>query len=333
MTLLKHCFVAASLIGSLLLMGCDYNAEPPTVTDSASPAATLDKVSLQLNWFPEPEFGGIYEAERAGIFKKYGLEVTILQGGPNVPAVQLVTSGRVDMGIAAADEVINFRLQGDDLVAIFATYQTSPQGIMVHDSNPAGSIPELLAAGGDIAVQPEIAYVKYFEKKYDVSKIRFIAYDGGVAQFLNNPAYVQQCFVFSEPVAAKQQGAKPKVFLIADTGFNPYTAVVVTRGEFLKKNHEIAARFAAALAEGWRAYLDNPAPANEMMAKLNPNMDLKTFAQAAEAQKPLIENQETAEHGLGSMSKERWIELSKQLVEIGIAKHTVEPEKCFVNLK
>lgn len=334
MNVSKPLFTVAMLVAVTSFFGCERKPEPvPTATGPTTSAAAPTKITLQLNWFPEPEFGGIYEAQRAGIFQKHGLDVTVLQGGPNVPAVQLVTSGRVDFGIAAADEVINFRLQGDDLVAIFATYQTSPQGIMVHESNPAKSIPDLLAAGGDIAVQPEIAYVKYFEKMYDTSKVRFIAYDGGVAQFLNSPAYAQQCFVFSEPLAAKRQGAKPKVFLIADTGFNPYTAVVVTRGEYLAKNRATAAAFSAALAEGWRAYLDDPKPANEVMAKLNPNMDIKTFAEAAEAQKSLVENKDAAEHGLGSMTKERWVELSKQLVEIGVAERTVDPEKCFVNLK
>src|SRR5262249_37177482 len=59
-------------------------------------AADLDKVSLQLNWLPEPEFGGIYAAQQAGIFAKHGLDVTILKGGPDVPAVPMAVSGKVE---------------------------------------------------------------------------------------------------------------------------------------------------------------------------------------------------------------------------------------------
>jgi len=108
------------------------------------------------------------------------------------------------------------------------------------------------------------------------------------------------------------------VFLVADEGFNPYVAVVITRRELWKQQPERVKSFVAAVREGWRSYLEDPAPANAVMAKLNTTLDAETFAAAAEAQKPLIETEQTRTNGLGTMTRERWETLARQLVDLGI---------------
>jgi NitT/TauT family transport system substrate-binding protein len=106
---------------------------------------TGEPLSIALNWKPEPEFGGLFEAQRAGAFERRGLAVEIT-GGPGAPVVQMVAAGQVAFGIAAADEVLVARDRGTDVVAVYATYQTSPQGIMVHASRGVDSLDALFAA-------------------------------------------------------------------------------------------------------------------------------------------------------------------------------------------
>ncbi len=77
-----------------------------------------------------------------------------------------------------------------------------------------------------------------------------VPYDGGVAHFLTDPNFGQQCYVTSEPIAARQKGADPQVFLLADSGFDPYATVVVTRRELLQKNPDLVKRFRARHARG-----------------------------------------------------------------------------------
>ncbi|MGZ3458782.1 MAG: ABC transporter substrate-binding protein, partial [Archangium sp.] len=158
----------------------------------------------------------------------------------------------------------------------------------------------------------------YLKKKYGFDKVKVVPYDGGVARFVTDKDFAQQCFITSEPIAARKQGSDPVVFLVADEGFNPYVAVVITRRELWKEQPGRVKDFVAAVREGWRTYLENPAPANAVMAKLNTTMDAETFAAAAQAQKPLIETEETRVKGLGTMSRERWETLGRQLVELGL---------------
>ena len=296
--------------------------------EDAATRAAAGKVAIALNWKPEPEFGGLYEAQRIDAFTKRGLELEIT-GGPGAPVVQMVEAGKVEFGIAAADEVMVARDRGTEIVAVFATYQTNPQGIMVHASRGLGSLADLFAAGGTLAVEPGVAYVKYFQKRFDLAKMKIVPYGFSIAPFLNDKDMAQQVFVTAEPIAARRQGADPQVFLIAESGFNPYAAVVITTGARARGEAKRVADFVAALREGWRGYLDDPTEANARMGALNKEMDGETFRLGAEAQRPLIEDDFARQHGLGAMSLERWTQLGEQLRELGLIDAAAKPEQCF----
>ncbi|MCK8501133.1 ABC transporter substrate-binding protein [Myxococcus fulvus] len=294
--------------------------EPAQGAQAGTPAprkAAPAKVKLALNWVAEPEFGGFYAARESGAFTRHGLEVDILGGGAGAPVQQMVATGKAEFGISGADEIITARARGLDVIPLFAVYQTSPHAIMAHASRGAKGIQDVLSSG-TVALEPGLSYVAFLKKKYSFDKVKVVPYDGGVARFLADKDFAQQCFVTAEPIAARRQGATPAVFLVADEGFNPYIAVVITRRQYWKEHPEQVKAFVAAVREGWRVYLDNPGPTNAVMGKLNTTMDAETFAAGAEAQKPLIETEETKARGLGAMKRERWEQLSQQLVELGL---------------
>jgi NitT/TauT family transport system substrate-binding protein len=313
--------LALAALAALFAVACSRGEEAP------------GKVAIALNWKPEPEFGGLFEARRTGAFARHGLEVEIT-GGPGAPVVQMVASGQVAYGIAAADEVLVARDRGTDVVAVYATYQTNPQGLMVHAGLGVDSLEALFAGeGGTLAVEPGVAYVKWLQKRYDLSRWQIVPYGYSVAPFLSDPRMAQQVFVTSEPIAARRQGADPKVFLIAESGFDPYAAVVVTTGARARERREEVAAFVAALREGWRAYLDDPGPANAEMGGLNKEMDAETFALAARAQAPLVEDDFTRAHGLGAMSLARWTRLGEQLRELALIDKPPVPSEAFASFE
>lgn len=287
------------------------------------------KLQLALNWKPEPEFGGLFEAERIGAFAKRGLTVE-RTGGPGAPVVQMVTAKQVAFGIASADEVVmaHDRDGANDVVAIFATYQTSPQGLMTHAARGLDSLEELLTAPGTLAVEPGLPYVKFLDRRYGLGALKVVPYTYSITPFLSDPTLTQQVFVTAEPIAARRAGADPKTFLIADSGYDPYTAVVIAHGDTLREDAARVAAFVAALREGWQGYLADPGPANALMAPLNPEMDAEAFRLAAEAQEPLIEVPGGA---VGAMRAERWATLARQLQELGLVKEALPPERYFAN--
>ena len=309
------------------LVGCSRK-EPD---GSKSKPATATRVKVQLNWVPEPEFGGIYAAREGGAYEKAGLDVEILSGGPGSPVVQVVAGGQSDFGVAGADDVVIARARGVDLVAVFGTFQTNPQGVMVHSARNIASLADLKS--GTLALEPGLPFGMYMKKKYGFAGATLVPYDGGIAKFLADPNHSQQCYVTSEPIAVKKKGETPKVFLGADVGFNPYANVIVTRGAMLREKRETVRAFVAASAEGWRRYLADPTAANAAMAKRNTAMDAETFAAAASAQKPLIETDEAKKAGLGVMTEARWAKLAADLVELGVITKAPAATECFADVQ
>jgi len=309
-------FLPTILLGLSLCfgLGCGKKTQSNSgAPDAGGPAQT--KVVLALDWVPEPEFGGFYAARESGAYKRHGIGIEIQGGGAGVPVLQMVATGRADFGTVGADELLTARARGADLVALFAVFQTSPQGIMVHASRKLQKLEDAFHSG-TLALETGKAYAAYLKKKFAWDGVKVVPYDGGVAHFLADSNFGQQCYVTSEPIAARQKGADPAVFLIADSGFNPYATVVVTRRELLQKNPGLAREFVLATREGWRDYLDHPEATNALLGKLNSALDAATLRAAAEAQKPLIENDDSKQHGLGSMQQARWQTLAEQLLDL-----------------
>jgi NitT/TauT family transport system substrate-binding protein len=302
---LTACFVSS----------CGKKSQPDSGALVDAGTAAQVKVALALDWVPEPEFGGFYAGRESGAYQRHGIKIEIQGGGAGVPVLQMVATGRADFGTVGADELLTARARGADLVALFAVFQTSPQGIMVHASRKLQKLEDAFHSG-TLALETGKAYAAYLKKKFAWDGVKIVPYDGGVAHFLADPSFGQQCYVTSEPIAARQKGADPAVFLIADSGFNPYATVVVTRRELLQKSPQLVKDFVLATREGWRAYLDHPEATNALLAKLNSALDTATLSAAAAAQKPLIENADSTQHGLGSMQPARWQTLADQLLDL-----------------
>ncbi|HPB74837.1 MAG TPA: ABC transporter substrate-binding protein [Chromatiaceae bacterium] len=316
--------------GRILLAWLGLSLVLGLVACSGEPAAPpeVQRTALQLNWVPEPEFGGYYAAQETGAFAAEGLEVAIRPGGAQSPVEQMVAAGQVEFGITSADGLLMARDQGVDLVAIYAAYQSFPEGIMVHASRGLKSLAEVFT-GGTLGVIPGTPFLKLLEREYGLGKMKVVPHDNNIAPFLQNPLMAQQCFVSSEPIVARHAGVDPQVFMLSDIGFNPYTGLIVTRRQTLERHPERVQALVRAVRRGWQAYLADPAPANRVMQALNPTMAATTFAEAAVIQAPLIRGG-LADDQLGTMTLERWRTLAEQLHSLGLIRE-VDPEKAFIN--
>ncbi|MGZ5279310.1 MAG: ABC transporter substrate-binding protein, partial [Pseudobdellovibrionaceae bacterium] len=189
--------------------------------------ATGPSLKLALNWKPEPQFGGFYTAEMMGFFEKQNLKVQIQEGGSGTPTVQMLAAGKIEYAVVSADEIILAHDRGaKDLVAIFAVYQTNPQGIMTHAARNFTKIEEVFKSDGTLLWQSGLPYAQFILKNYGPFNVKTAPYLGGIGNFQKDPKISQQCFVTSEPLTAETAGLKVKTFLVADTGYNPYTTVV-----------------------------------------------------------------------------------------------------------
>ena len=312
-------------------ISCDDDAGSTQSQNLNSPPV---KWTLQLNWVPEPQFGGFYEAERIGAYTRHDLHIEIVPGGAGTPTVQMIGANSAQFGVVSADEIVIARSRGNDVVALFAVYQTNPQGIMTHAARNFADVGDVFKNPGTLAMQRGLPYADFLIKKYGTApNLRIVPSPGGsISAFLADPNFSQQCFVTSEPILARQQGANPKTFLVADAGYNPYTTVLAVSGSMYRAAPDKCRRMALAVREGWASYLRDPGPMNERLHALNKTMDPRTILESAAAQKPLIEGEETKQKGLGAMTKERWATLIQQLVDLKVIDKAPSPEECYVEL-
>src|SRR5580700_10453017 len=94
---------------------------------------TLDKVSFGTNWVAEAEHGGFFQAVADGTYRKYGLDVTIVPGGPNDNNRMLLIAGKIDF-FMAANTLMSFDAVTNDVpvVTIAAMFQKDPQVLLTH---------------------------------------------------------------------------------------------------------------------------------------------------------------------------------------------------------
>src|ERR1700722_18374320 len=183
----------------------------------------LTKIVFQADWYPQPEHGGFYTAVAKGFYKDEGLDVTILPGGPYISMEQQVAAGGAQFGMGASDKTLESVADGQPMVAVAATMQRDPQGIMVRKDSPIHSFKDL--DGHTVAVKAGSTWFEYLVKRYQLNKVPEIRAMQKVANFIANPDYIQQAFATSEPYFAHQAGIETRVLLTSDAGYNPYRVV------------------------------------------------------------------------------------------------------------
>ena len=239
-------------MAGILLAGCSRSSEGAKV--SSDPAAATKaplKVGFQLDWFPSAEHGGHYQALVKNFYRDAGLDVTIVPGGPGQSGMQKVALGQIEFAMGRSDDVILAVSHGLPLLIVGAQMQHDPQAILVHEESPVKSFRDL--DGKSIMVSPGSNWITFVQAHYGVHFGTF-PNDFGLARFVADPGFIQQCFISNEPYYVGQQGVKTRALLIADAGYDPYR-VIFTSQTFAREHPEAVRAFMAASVRGWTDYL------------------------------------------------------------------------------
>lgn len=316
---------------ALSACGSDKNGDVSQSSESTGNQPTevkLTKVTQVTNWFAEPEHGGQYAALSKGFYKDAGLDMTIQPGGPGVSASQIVASGKAEFGMGQADEILLARENGIPLVAIAATFQKNPQGIMYH-KDKYKDISEL--NGHKVYVGSGVAFWEYLKKAYKLDTVQEMKYTGSLANFVADPESATQIYVTSEPFTMQQEGVDVDYFLNYDLGYKQYGNILFTTEDYIKNHPDIVKAYVEASIKGWDYYKDNSEEINKVMQEKNPDLKLEAMAFGTKAQEALVYGGDAETNGVGYMNKEIWEGLQKQLVDIGILKKTAPIDEAYTN--
>lgn len=302
---------------------------------AALPAHALDKVSFGTNWLAQAEHGGYYQAVADGTYKKHGLDVTIVQGGPNAANSALLISGKIEFYMGGEMGELNAVKQGIPLVDVAAMFQKDPQILMAHPDQGIDKFEDLAKLSA--IFMGKDGYLTYFEwMKANFKGFKdeqYKPYNFNPGPFIADKKSAQQGYLTSEPFAVeKQAGWKPKVFLLADNGFSPYSTTVTVKADLIKTNPDLIQRFVDASIEGWYNYLygDNKA-ANAMIKKENPEMtdDQIAFSIAQMKEHGILESGEALTKGIGCMTDEKYKAFFEEMVKIKLFDASMDYKKAF----
>ena len=316
-------------------MGLRVGAAFAAIVALASPALALDKVRFGTNWLADPAAGGFYQAVADGTYAKYGLDVTIVPGGPQANGGLLLLFGKLDF-FMGGDMIGNF-LSAESklpLIAVAAEFQKSPQILMSHPGVGLDRWEELPKAKpvylGAGAVNTFYAWLVL---AYGFRDDNVRPYNFNSAPFIADKMSIQQGYATAEPYEiARQAGFRPNVFLLSDHGYGTYATLIVTRKEVVEKKPDLVQRFVDASAIGWYHYLygDNSG-ANALIRTDNPDISDSqiAFSVAALKNSGIVDSGDSIKLGIGAMTDERWRAFFETMNKIGMVDKRTDYKSAY----
>ena len=272
-----------------------------------SPAVEAEeKIVLLTSWYAQAEQGGYYQAQATGIYKKYGLEVDIRSGGPQVNGMQLLLSKRADVIIGYDLQLLEGIQRGFQAKAIAAPFQYDPQGLLTHTD--VASLEGLKGKTILVSSSGQATWWPWLKGQYQLNDAQARPYTFNIQPFVADDNVAQQAYVSSEVFQVQKAGVKSNFFLFSEHGYPPYGGILIARPETIADRNAALAKFVRASMEGWVSYLNNPAPGNALIKKDNPKMtdDLLAWAVTQIRQHHLIDGGDAASEGWGTMTETRW---------------------------
>ncbi|HXN70697.1 MAG TPA: ABC transporter substrate-binding protein [Bradyrhizobium sp.] len=295
---------------------------------------TPDKVSFGTNWVPEAEHGGFFQAVADGTYAKYGLDVTIVPGGPNDNNRMLLIAGKLDF-FMAANTLMSFDAVANNVpvVSVAAIFQKDPQIFLTHPESKVTKLEELKPLTLFVSKEGISSYFQWLKSEYGFSEKNVRPYTFNPQPFIADQQSAMQGYVTSEPFAVEKAAKfKPNVILLADYGFNTYSTLIETRRELIDKKPDLVQRFVDASIIGWYHYLygDN-APANALIRKLNPEMtdELLAYSVARMKEFGIVDSGDTLYDGIGAMNDARAASFFDKMVRAGVVRPDIDFRKAY----
>jgi len=229
--------------------------------------SNLKKATFIPHWSPQSQFAGYYYAYEKGIYKKHGIDLTILTGGPNTPASELVEKGQADFASLWLTNAIQLRAAGVPVVHLAQVINRS--ALMMVAKQSSGIIkPEDMQGrkvgiwGGDFQIQP----MAFFEK-YNL-KVRVIPQGGSINLFLSDAIDVTSAMWYNEYHTILNSGLNPdelSTFFFSDYELNFPEEGLYCLEKTLARDPQLCREFIQASYEGWIGAFEHPDEALEIV--------------------------------------------------------------------
>ncbi len=275
------------VLAALGLAACGEKNETITPTSK-----TTQHLTLLLDWFPNADHVGIYEAQAKGYFAQAGLDVHIQVPANVADPLELVAAGKADVAVSYEPELLLARNKNLPLVSIAAIVQQPLTSIISIGKHAVHRAAELGGKTvGDAGISYQHAYLQTIEKFGHVSPGRVKEINVGAnlvpALVSGRVGAILGGYWNYEAVQLAQLGKHPSVIRMNQVGVPSYDELVlVTRTSLLEQRPQIMRRFVQAVARGYQAARSNPAGAVADLDRINPGLNQKLQLASVKATLP-----------------------------------------------
>ena len=294
-----------------------------TVAAAAGGAASAaDKVVMATNWLAQGGHGGFYQALADGTYERYGLDVEIMMGGPQMNNRPMLPAGRIDF-LMTGNLLLSFDNVRNEIptVVVAAFFQKDPQCLLAHQGVYEGFEGLNQAPTVLISKDGQFSFWRWMVAEHGFRDEQLRPYGYNLAQFLSDETIVQQGYATAEPLYAAAAGAMVDTYLLADQGWSTYSTTLETRWDLVEENPDLVQRFVNASIEGWYNFIyGDRTLAYEAIMAHNPEMTVEKLDAEMDqfAALGIIDVGEAESMGIGAMSLERVKAFHELAVSTGI---------------
>jgi putative hydroxymethylpyrimidine transport system substrate-binding protein len=275
------------LVALLVLSGCGEKHEAVT-----GQAGTTQQFTLMLDWFPNADHVGIYQALADGDFSKAGLDVHVQVPSDPATPLKLLAAGKVDAAISYEPEVLLARNQDLPLVSVAALVQKPLTSIVSigskHITSPANLKGKRI---GDAGIPYQHAYLTTILAHAGIpqSSVKEINVGDNLvpAMLSGRVDATLGAFWNYEAIQLAQLRKRPNVIHMEQVGVPTYNElVVVVRKDTIVNHPDEVRRFVQALARGYEAVRRDPQAAVANLVKASSGLDPKLQLASVKATLP-----------------------------------------------
>jgi putative hydroxymethylpyrimidine transport system substrate-binding protein len=265
--------IACVALLSLALSACGEKKE------SLTSASGTQSMTLMLDWFPNADHVGIYQAIADGDFEKAGLDVHIqVPSDPSLP-LRLLEAGKTDVAISYEPEVLLARNQGEPLVSVAAIVQQPLTSIVSIGSKHIRTVAQLRGKKvGDAGIPYQHAYLTTILGHAGVpaNSVKEINVGSNLvpAMLSGRVDATLGAYWNYEAIQLARMHKHPNVIRMEQVGVPTYDELVVVARKSTVVNHpDEIRRFVQALGRGYEAVRRDPQGAVNNLVRANPGLD------------------------------------------------------------
>lgn len=283
---------------------------------SKTPLPPLTKITFQLKWLHDAQFGGFYAAEQKGYYANERLAVTFVPGAPDIDVQKSVVEGKAQFGLAGAVELISGRAEGKPVRAIATTYRRSPTVFFALANTgitrPQDFVGKKIRAVSD---QPLVLHAMMTRVGIRPDQYTEVSLPSDLKLFASGKVPVWGAYATILVLMAQQAGYQVNIIYPDDYGVHLYGDTIFANDDLIANNPDLVRRFLRATLKGWIYAVENPTDIGPMVVKYKPDADAALEIAKMTSSLMFVN---TGEDYIGWMKPEVWAGMEKTLRKQGV---------------